>query len=106
MPVNENFVVIYLSKLIMPFKTRASKQKASLKWTTLVEGGQAIYSGGSPSLKEDDVSDETQLAKKRQKITQEISQETNIKREIIKIALMALLIIGFQIVLKFSHIGF
>ena len=91
----------YKAELLMPFKTRASKQKASLKWTILVEGNQAIYSGESPSLREDDVSDETQFTKR-----QKISQETNIKREIVKIALMALLVIGFQIVLKFSHIGF
>ena len=102
MPVNENFVVIYLSKLFMPFKTRASKQKASLKWTTLGEGSQVKYISKLRSFKGDNVSDETQLAKKQQKIY----AEPNIKREIVKIALMALLVIGFQIFLKFSHIGF
>jgi len=86
----------------MPFKTRASKQKASLKWTTLVEGGQATYISKSRSVKEDDVSDETQPFKKQQKIY----AEPDIKREIVKIALMAILVIGFQIALKFSHIGF
>ncbi|OGE09952.1 hypothetical protein A3A60_04270 [Candidatus Curtissbacteria bacterium RIFCSPLOWO2_01_FULL_42_26] len=95
-------MIIYLLKLLMPFKTRASKQKASLKWTTLVEGGQAKYISKSRSLKGDNVPDETQLVQKQQKIY----AEPNIKTEIVKIALMALLVIGFQIVLKFSHIGF
>ena len=86
----------------MPFKTKANKQRASLKWTTFVEGSLVAYKDDLGGSKRVNVPDKIETTKKEQKI----SNESDIKREIVKIALMALLVIGFQIALKFSHIGF
>jgi len=85
----------------MPFKTKKAKSRANEKWSSLSESAKFVY-GGSLS---GDINSES-VSEKVEKQEKDILEVRYVSSELIKIALLASSIIGLQILLKISRIGF
>ena len=83
----------------MPFKTRARKEKSNARFAVFVEGAKVSY-GQPPADQESKTTDFVPFKQK-----EAVLEEPRIGAQIIKIGVLALLVIGLQIILKVSHIG-
>ena len=86
----------------MPFKTRKKKQ-AALKNRVAVSASGAVSYTGFAQMKETEKSREESHARRMDVLEGELNLP-GFKKEIVKIVLLATLIIGFQLALKFSNL--
>lgn len=85
----------------MPFKTKRDKSRAHKRWANFKDDEVIVY---KPSVSREDKTEE-HLNKQTGNETSIGDDISNTRRDLIKIAILATLVIGLQLLLKFYHIG-